>query len=86
MTVVGTFHDATATEQSEFEMPNSSTCCVAHAQGPERIGSEWWRSSQPTRDYYLVEDDDGRRFWLYREGLYERETNAPRWFVQGLFA
>ena len=59
---------------------------VAHAQGPERIASEWWRSSQPTRDYYLVEDDDGRRFWLYREGLYERETNAPRWFVQGLFA
>jgi protein ImuB len=59
---------------------------VAHAQGPERIASEWWRSSQPTRDYYLVEDDDGRRFWLYREGLYERETNSPRWFVQGLFA
>src|SRR5262245_24981327 len=59
---------------------------VAHAQGPERIASEWWRSSQPTRDYYLVEDDDGRRFWLYREGLYQRETNAPRWFVQGLFA
>src|SRR5262245_51553086 len=59
---------------------------IAHAQGPERIASEWWRSSQPTRDYYLVEDDDGRRFWLYREGLYQRETNAPRWFVQGLFA
>src|SRR5215467_13036612 len=59
---------------------------VAHAQGPERIASEWWRSSQPTRDYYLVEDDDGRRFWLYREGLYERETNSPRWFVHGLFA
>ncbi len=59
---------------------------VAHAQGPERIADEWWRSAQPTRDYYLVEDDGGRRFWLYREGLYERETNAPRWFVQGLFA
>jgi protein ImuB len=59
---------------------------VTHAQGPERIASEWWRASQPTRDYYLVEDDDGRRFWLYREGLYERETNAPRWFVHGLFA
>jgi protein ImuB len=59
---------------------------VTHAQGPERIASEWWRSSQPTRDYYLVEDDDGRRFWLYREGLYERETNSPRWFVHGLFA
>lgn len=39
-----------------------------------------------TRDYYLVENDTGRRFWLYREGLYGRETTEPRWFVQGLFA
>ncbi len=61
---------------------------VACAQGPERIGAEWWRhqTTEPTRDYYLVEDDIGRRFWLYREGLYGRETAAARWFVQGLFA
>jgi protein ImuB len=65
---------------------------VIGAQGPERIASEWWRnhnghrSVEPTRDYYLVEDADGHRFWLYREGLYERETAAARWFVHGLFA
>jgi protein ImuB len=65
---------------------------VTGAQGPERIASEWWRnpdghrSAEPTRDYYLVEDADGHRFWLYREGLYERETAAARWFVHGLFA
>ena len=72
---------------------------VAGAQGPERIGAEWWHLSAPpapanastrlqalTRDYYLVEDSGGHRFWLYREGLYERETNAARWFVHGLFA
>jgi protein ImuB len=65
---------------------------IAGAQGPERIASEWWRnhnghrSIEPTRDYYLVEDTGGHRFWLYREGLYERETAAPRWFVHGLFA
>ena len=65
---------------------------VTGAQGPERIASEWWRnhnghrSTEPTRDYYLVEDADGHRFWLYREGLYERETATARWFVQGLFA
>jgi protein ImuB len=60
---------------------------VTRAQGPERIASEWWRTGtdQPTRDYYVVENDAGRRFWLYREGLYERETAAPRWFVHGLF-
>jgi protein ImuB len=65
---------------------------VAGSEGPERIGAEWWRrhdghrSPEPTRDYYLVEDADGHRFWLYREGLYERETTAARWFVHGLFA
>ena len=65
---------------------------VAGSQGPERIGAEWWRLPsqdrlpEPTRDYYLVEDAVGHRFWLYREGLYERETAAARWFVHGLFA
>ncbi|MGD0419284.1 MAG: DUF6504 family protein [Xanthobacteraceae bacterium] len=73
---------------------------IAGAQGPQRIASEWWRKplpyppplagegkgGGPTRDYYLVEDADGRRFWLYREGLYERETTLARWFVHGLFA
>jgi protein ImuB len=61
---------------------------IKGAQGPERIGAEWWRhqTARPTRDYYLVEDDGGRRFWIYREGLYERETTQPQWFVHGLFA
>ena len=65
---------------------------VAGSQGPERIGAEWWRlpsqdhPPEPTRDYYLVEDAVGHRFWLYREGLYGRETAAARWFVHGLFA
>ncbi len=57
---------------------------VAGAQGPERIASEWWRDhrqhceGKPTRDYYLVEDAAGRRFWLFREGLYGRETTRRR--------
>jgi protein ImuB len=59
---------------------------VTHAEGPERIGSEWWKAPEPTRDYYIVEDDKGRRYWLYREGIYERETAIPRWFVHGFFA
>ncbi len=61
---------------------------VALAQGPERIAAEWWRERepQPTRDYYLVENEEGRRFWLYREGLYGRETASPHWFVHGFFA
>ena len=59
---------------------------VALAEGPERIGGEWWRApDQKTRDYYRVEDREGRRFWLFRQGLYG-ETDEPRWFVHGLFA
>jgi protein ImuB len=51
---------------------------------PRLPGGE--RQSNLTRDYYLVEDAVGHRFWLYREGLYGRETAAARWFVHGLFA
>jgi len=61
---------------------------VALAEGPERIAMEWWKGqdTQPTRDYFRVEDEAGQRFWLYRDGLYERETLSPRWYVHGLFA
>lgn len=64
------------------------THAVAVAEGPERIAPEWWRSGEETltRDYYRVEDHSGRRFWIYRRGLYERETNEPRWYLHGAFA
>jgi protein ImuB len=59
---------------------------IAQAQGPERIAPEWWRhTAEGTRDYYLVEDAQGRRFWLYREGLYGQGA-TPQWFVHGMFA
>ncbi|PWE18090.1 nucleotidyltransferase [Marinicauda salina] len=61
---------------------------VARAEGPERIAPEWWRAppgsgSGRTRDYFRLETDEGRRFWLFRDGLYGRETDRPRWFVHG---
>ncbi|MCX5513632.1 nucleotidyltransferase [Kaistia algarum] len=61
---------------------------VAHAEGPERIAPEWWREEKApkTRDYYRVEDSEGRRFWLYRQGLYEGGEPHPLWFMHGLFA
>ncbi len=66
---------------------------VTRAEGAERLAPEWWRAaerqgSKPvprTRDYYRVEDESGHRFWLYREGLYDRVDDAPRWFIHGLF-
>jgi protein ImuB len=59
---------------------------VARAQGPERIGAEWWRARAASRDYFRIETVEGRRLWLFREGLYGRETDRPRWFVHGSFA
>lgn len=59
---------------------------VLSAEGPERIAAEWWRKPDAkARDYYRVEDDAGRRLWLYREGFYG-EAEAPRWFLHGFFA
>ena len=62
---------------------------VARAEGPERIAPEWWREGDgmtETRDYYRVEDGLGRRFWIFREGLYGESGARPRWFLHGLFA
>ncbi|MEQ1936858.1 DNA polymerase Y family protein [Mesorhizobium sp. CN5-321] len=86
---------------------------VVRAEGPERIGSEWWLETPPverkqdetgeaceagrkqaagesaaqrTRDYFRVEDAEGRRYWLYRQGLYGRSGEPPRWFLHGVFA
>ena len=59
---------------------------VAAIEGPERIAAPWWRrGAMPTRDYFRAEDTEGRRFWLYREGLWGRETEQAKWFVHGLF-
>ncbi len=58
---------------------------VRHAEGPERVAGEWWRGGDALRDYYRVEDEDGRRFWLYRAGLHRPATPA-RWYLHGVFA
>jgi protein ImuB len=60
---------------------------VKRGEGPERIAPEWWRVSPDAqaRDYYRIEDQAGRRFWLFRSGTYG-ETPAPSWYVHGLFA
>ena len=57
--------------------------------GPERIAPEWWMDKPGTRlrDYYKVEVQDGRRFWLYRQGVtYDGRGGTPEWFLHGFFA
>jgi protein ImuB len=62
---------------------------VTRYEGPERIAPEWWKDNPGTRlrDYFKIEDQMGRRFWLYREGLHEDGRGGdPRWFLHGMFA
>jgi protein ImuB len=32
-----------------------------------------------------VEDTQGRRFWLFRAGLYGQAGAVPQWFMHGVF-
>nr|WP_246524629.1 DNA polymerase Y family protein [Sphingobium phenoxybenzoativorans] len=66
---------------------------IARYEGPERVAPEWWRDTTPreaearrTRDYFRVEDARGRRFWIFRNGLYGDATPQPLWYLHGLFA
>lgn len=55
---------------------------ITRCEGPERIAMEWWRheTPKPERDYFRMEDNEGRRYWLYRAG------EPPQWFLHGVFA
>lgn len=63
---------------------------ISQADGPERIFGEWWHQDKEihaVRDYFRVEDDQGRRFWIFRWGDGEDERTGKRlWFMHGLFA
>ena len=62
---------------------------IARAEGPERIEPEWWAGGpeDAPRDYYRTEDTEGRRYWLYRAGLYRDagSKGSPRWYIHGLY-
>jgi len=62
---------------------------VIRADGPERIFGEWWlrpREFQAVRDYFVVEDEPGERYWIYRAGDgADPATGSHRWFLHGVF-
>lgn len=57
---------------------------VIKADGPERIGREWWRDTGEHRDYYAVEDSEGQRYWVFRSGHYDGDD--AQWYLHGYFA
>lgn len=58
---------------------------IKKADGPERIEREWWIDQGQHRDYYVVEDEKGERFWLFRLGHYTG-GKPYQWYLHGLFA
>ena len=60
---------------------------ISRASGPERIAPQWWTApaGSRTRDYFRLQDEQGARFWVYREGLPERGEDVS-WFLHGFFA
>jgi protein ImuB len=58
---------------------------IISADGPERIEQEWWLAEGRHRDYYMVEDEAGCRYWLFRSGHYDAEKTY-QWFLHGYFA
>jgi protein ImuB len=52
---------------------------IACYWGPERIETGWWKGAIVRRDYFRVEDQHGRRFWIFRD-----LTNGD-WFLHGVF-
>lgn len=57
---------------------------IRKADGPERIEQEWWLEAGPHRDYYVVEDNQGARYWIFRSGHYDEK--GSKWFIHGFFA
>lgn len=57
---------------------------ISKADGPERIGREWWQDNGEHRDYYAVEDSAGKRYWVFRSGHYD--GGDAKWYLHGYFA
>lgn len=49
--------------------------------GPERIETRWWSGTEVRRDYYVAQETNGSRLWVYRERSGERN-----WYLHGFFA
>jgi len=58
---------------------------IKKADACERIETEWWMDGGQHRDYYIVEDAAGKRYWVFRLGHYQA-TATPLWFIHGFFA
>jgi protein ImuB len=49
-------------------------------QGPERIESGWWDGKGVARDYYVAQQTQGARLWVFQD------RHSGRWYLHGVFA
>ncbi|MEJ8856956.1 DNA polymerase Y family protein [Variovorax robiniae] len=62
--------------------------------GPQRLEAGWWGGKEEegghpaVRDYYIAESPEAGLVWVYRERLSAPLAldQAPRWYLQGLYA
>lgn len=63
--------------------------------GPQRLEAGWWgvpaqgegRGRPAVRDYYIAESPEAGLVWIFRERSSDfLSEEAPRWFLQGLYA
>ncbi|MHA6645779.1 Y-family DNA polymerase [Mesorhizobium sp. A623] len=61
---------------------------VKEGEDPEEVKKQAiiMETARQTRDYFRIEDAEGRRYWLFRQGLYGAAKTPPRWFMHGIFA
>ncbi|AOT09314.1 Y-family DNA polymerase [Pseudoalteromonas luteoviolacea] len=48
-------------------------------QGPERISTGWWDGHEIERDYFIAQDEQFRRLWIFKD-------RQQRWFIHGIFS
>ena len=70
----------------------SSRTDPAALSATHRESAEWREAGGQTKnlprakDYYRVEDEEGRRYWIARVGLYhDGRGGVPHWVMEGLF-
>ncbi len=71
--------------------PRADAARIAHTRAAfDTMGDDPGEQVKPlprARDYYRVEDSEGRRYWIFRDGLYgDGRGGPPDWYVHGLFA
>lgn len=54
---------------------------------PERIEAGWWNGQLVTRDYFVAENAEHQRCWIYRERISPSQQNHSEatWYLHGVF-